>query len=661
VEIEALQAYGQISPVASWFIESRQSFVGAARGAGSGQQRVDEDVRRGGSGGLPTPRGRIQTDAIYDETGAIALIDPATRRIQAGLAMPNGTASDVAERGANKGDAAIDVGSVVVAGSLDFSRPYTGKHLDNLPDGSAFLRTPMLTALQVENGNFEASSTLVNGAPPGFTLSGATVVSYETATQYAGTRSLKFITTGTFGGIRSARRWQVRPGDVYKLSAAVKGDGVTNTCAQLSIFTGAGVFLGSAQVVTSGLAWVLASSSVTIMAGASYATLSCQNNGAAGGTSWFDDVTVVRVTSIDDEISDGTVYRKPTLNEATGGGRGFTGLDATSKLQTGVTSGATAADGVAGIESGKGARLKSARNAGHVGGQVTTDDARGGTGGVPTRGARVHAEPIYDATGATPLIDPTTKQILPGLAIGSGVRGAADVAFGTVVKFAPNRHNEGVTGVHGAAGVFATDFENIPETRVIPQKYIAPTGGNRVEFLATGVSVSGFTIRAIQTSGSTLSAKTENFSPTLNGTRQATNVLTANGAVCYCDLSLANSTLTTYNVVYDVDTTGMDLTVLLTVKVYRNAGSSGSPETTWTLVGNQSYDTGLVQAGQVISFDAALGVDYDVRVVLFYVHTPSTPGTCTVRRVDFNAVTAGSETSIADATSSILVQAVEKS
>jgi hypothetical protein len=48
--------------------------------------------------------------------------------------------------GGGRGYAAIDSGNVVVAAGLDFSRGYTGKHLDNIPDGSTYGR-PKLTGL----------------------------------------------------------------------------------------------------------------------------------------------------------------------------------------------------------------------------------------------------------------------------------------------------------------------------------------------------------------------------------------------------------------------------------------------------------------------------------------------------------------------------------
>ena len=48
--------------------------------------------------------------------------------------------------GGTRGFNAIDSGNVVVASAVDLSRPYTGKHLDNIPDGSTYAR-PLASVL----------------------------------------------------------------------------------------------------------------------------------------------------------------------------------------------------------------------------------------------------------------------------------------------------------------------------------------------------------------------------------------------------------------------------------------------------------------------------------------------------------------------------------
>jgi hypothetical protein len=100
---------------------------------------------------------------------------------------------------------------------------------------------------------------------------------------------------------------------------------------------------------------------------------------------------------------------------------------------------------------------------------------------------------------------------------------------------------------------------------------------------------------------------------------------------------------------------------LLHVQVYRNTGPADN--VSWSLVGTQTYDVGLTLVGETIPFTAALGLDWDIRVVLSYSSTPVSTATVTVKRTDYSVVTAGTPsalTATGDDTA-ILVQAVEKS
>lgn len=98
-----------------------------------------------------------------------------------------------------------------------------------------------------------------------------------------------------------------------------------------------------------------------------------------------------------------------------GGNKGDNALDVGFKLQTGVTVGATAADGVAGIESGRGAKTKATRLAG-PGGQIVQDGlTKSGMGGVMKSGSRYSTDPIYDRTGVSALIDTDLMRLLSSL------------------------------------------------------------------------------------------------------------------------------------------------------------------------------------------------------------------------------------------------------
>ena len=108
--------------------------VGARR-AGTGAQGItEEENARTAAGGYPVPGQRYLAQPQYDASGSTLLFDPVTRRLQAAALGPTGIGMDTVETGGNRGFNALDSGNVVVAGSVDFSRSYTGKSLANVPD-----------------------------------------------------------------------------------------------------------------------------------------------------------------------------------------------------------------------------------------------------------------------------------------------------------------------------------------------------------------------------------------------------------------------------------------------------------------------------------------------------------------------------------------------
>lgn len=293
-----------------------------------------------------------------------------------------------------------------------------------------------------------------------------------------------------------------------------------------------------------------------------------------------------------------------------------------------------------------------ARGAGHGTGRTDEDDRRGGEGGIPVTGASYTTIPLYDTSGATPLISPSTKTILPGLYIGVGVRGASDVGFGDVIKFAPNRHNEAVIAKNGVTGTFGISFERIPQIRALPQVFRIPGANSTVdrkfEFKATNVTVSGFTARAVSSTGSSATAQTNDFAATLNGAPVAAGIsLLDAGASAFCNLTGATVTSTTYRVFFDVNTTSMAAGNALYVDAYVNAAPAGTPT---TLVGSATYDIGVNVTGATIVFSAALGADFDVQLVITYETPPTTVTRATVvaDRVTYDAITAGVETPLTD-------------
>jgi hypothetical protein len=83
-----------------------------------------------------------------------------------------------------------------------------------------------------------------------------------------------------------------------------------------------------------------------------------------------------------------------------------------------VTGQLGAADGVKGIESTRGARVKTSRSAG-TGAQGISGEGRtrSGIGGMPTPSGQIHALHQYSSDGTTPLIDSSTRQVQGALQI----------------------------------------------------------------------------------------------------------------------------------------------------------------------------------------------------------------------------------------------------
>lgn len=73
-------------------------------------------------------------------------------------------------------------------------------------------------------------------------------------------------------------------------------------------------------------------------------------------------------------------------------------------------------DGEAGIESQRAATRKGAQAAGSGSHGITEEEHhRAGNGGIPVPKGRIHALPVYDDTGSIPLIDTSSRRILPAL------------------------------------------------------------------------------------------------------------------------------------------------------------------------------------------------------------------------------------------------------
>lgn len=286
----------------------------------------------------------------------------------------------------------------------------------------------------------------------------------------------------------------------------------------------------------------------------------------------------------------------------------------------------------------------------------------GTTGNWLTLVARTQARQIDEAAMAAAMLATNNFTKTPEeLELGAGVRGDSTVVLGGTVKYALNRHNETIPGVDATDYTFSTSYEQVPELRVIPQTYLAPTAGNSVQFEALSPTISGYRLRAVQISSPTVTARSALFDAVQNTTPGSGSVsLGSPGSLAYCQLDHANTTATTYRVYFNVDTTSKSGGGLMRVTAYKNASAGG---TVWTQVGQKTYDNGLSLTGEHIDFSAALDVNYDVRLVVSYTAgTPTVNGSVTADRVDYDEVTGGTATALTGvASASVLVQAVEKS
>jgi hypothetical protein len=169
--------------------------------------------------------------------------------------------------------------------------------LDSISDGVVYLKGTQLqmSTIIVQNASFEASTSLVSGAPPGWLANGATL-SYETGSPYAGTQSLKVAASVTGGGAKTAQHWTCKAGDQFFVSAAQKSDGTSSPNTVLIFFNSAGAFISSGGATHgTGTSWSVDTASVTVPTNAVSFYITCANAAAGGaGICEFDSVLVDR-------------------------------------------------------------------------------------------------------------------------------------------------------------------------------------------------------------------------------------------------------------------------------------------------------------------------------------------------------------------------------
>jgi hypothetical protein len=177
------------------------------------------------------------------------------------------------------------------------------------------------TGVTIQNANFEAATVMSqNGAPAGWMPEGtAATITYDTATPYDGSQSLKLVAADRYRGVQNQQKYSCTPGDQYKLTFAGKlVSGGMQPRAGLWFENASGFVSAVVANITSG-SWTALSVSGTVPAGATffYIVSDCEYITSASTTTWeIDKFQLVRVSSLDNEVSDGSNFVKLLASHA---------------------------------------------------------------------------------------------------------------------------------------------------------------------------------------------------------------------------------------------------------------------------------------------------------------------------------------------------------
>ena len=180
--------------------------------------------------------------------------------------------------------------------------------LDNLDDTALprtaqyFRPAQFTTDVCVDNSSFQASTYMVNGAPPGWynaTPADGTAT-YNTSTPYIGGQCLTI--TGKSGGdVANCRVITVMPGETYEVSGWIKTDGVCTAAIEL-IYTNYPITTsGTITASSSSASWTYVSNTGTIptTTGANGIVLGITacviSSGSAGSVANFQNVRLHRI------------------------------------------------------------------------------------------------------------------------------------------------------------------------------------------------------------------------------------------------------------------------------------------------------------------------------------------------------------------------------
>jgi hypothetical protein len=177
----------------------------------------------------------------------------------------------------------------------------------------------------ISNSTFEASTSLdpTTNAPPGWVSNGAAAtLSYDTATPFSGTQSLKVAASAVGGGAKTTQIWSCKPGDSFFVSCAMKSDGTSQPRALLIFLNAGGAFVGAVGPSHgTGTSWTTDTASGVAPAGAASFYFECDSL-VASGVAEFDNcladrmvdptTTVVAKGSTPSNLSSGFSYTSTT-------------------------------------------------------------------------------------------------------------------------------------------------------------------------------------------------------------------------------------------------------------------------------------------------------------------------------------------------------------
>jgi len=208
--------------------------------------------------------------------------------------------------GAARATSAIDSGNVVNAGSIDFSRAYTGKHLSNIPDDAFYAKQAIAGhTASIDNSDFSVGAD-ANGNIPGWELFGAATAFDVVASSHFPGQNVAEVTLGSgASGAQSTRLIQVDAGQSVHVSVdAALFAGAAMKAVQIRYHAADGSVPSTADTTSTATGWSTLERLDTVPSGAAGFKVLVYSTSGTG----LLDFTHVRV-KIDDVRVAGSGYK----------------------------------------------------------------------------------------------------------------------------------------------------------------------------------------------------------------------------------------------------------------------------------------------------------------------------------------------------------------